>query len=72
VSIPRRHIPADEWHFEYSPTENDPEYEAGAEDEMQVDGDEAEGWNNIGWWVNTSTGKRIGGKEGLVTFTVIG
>ncbi|KAF8342198.1 uncharacterized protein EI90DRAFT_3011718 [Cantharellus anzutake] len=68
VSIPRRHIPTNEWHFE---TENDPEYEA-REDEMQVDGGKAEGWNSIGWWVNTSTGKRIGGKKRLVTFTVIG
>lgn len=30
VSIPRAHIPDDEWIFEYGPAENDPEFGEGA------------------------------------------
>ena len=74
VSIPRHHIPSDEWHFEYGPAENDPEYGASARDDMEVDQDMPDvlSGNSLGWWVNTSTGDRIGGQNRTLTFTVVG
>jgi hypothetical protein len=39
VSIPRHHIPADQWEFEYGPAENDPEF-GNIDDGMGVDATE--------------------------------
>lgn len=74
VSIPQHHIPSGEWHFEYGPAENDPEYGALARDDTEGDGDIPDALNgsSLGWWVNTSTGHRIGGGNRIVTFTVVG
>jgi DNA-directed RNA polymerase I subunit RPA43 len=84
VSIPRHHLPSDEWAFEHGPAENDPEFGAGADAE---DGAEAEGRadgagengetedeggvDTGGRWVSNSSGERLGDK-GLVEFTVVG
>ncbi|KAF6762959.1 hypothetical protein DFP72DRAFT_874248 [Ephemerocybe angulata] len=88
VSIPRHHIPAEEWEFEYGPAENDPEF-ANAEEEEEKEDDEekeekAEGDaeaveedttehdSGNGRWVHRSTGERLGGPSGILEFTVIG
>ncbi|OCH84540.1 hypothetical protein OBBRIDRAFT_786051 [Obba rivulosa] len=70
VSIPRHHIPADHWEFEYGPAENDPEFaaeEAGAEA-----GAKEQGVENGGRWVNKTTAVKLGGTEGYLQFTVVG
>ncbi|KAG6868108.1 hypothetical protein C0993_007518 [Termitomyces sp. T159_Od127] len=70
VSIPRHHIPKDEWEFEYGPAENDPEYGAGANTEegssKSVEGDEC------GKWVHHLTRASLGDADGYLTFTVVG
>ncbi|KAJ2918508.1 hypothetical protein MD484_g1881, partial [Candolleomyces efflorescens] len=72
VSIPRHHIPSDEWEFEYGPAENDPEFQAEAEgEEGQAEGDSEED-SGSGRWVSCSTGERLGGPDGKLEFTVIG
>ncbi|KAI0298546.1 hypothetical protein BC826DRAFT_997946 [Russula brevipes] len=58
VSIPRHHIPTDQWEFEYGPAENDPEF-GNLEDER-------------GRWVHKVTGDRLGGKDRWLEFTVVG
>ncbi|EDR11429.1 uncharacterized protein LACBIDRAFT_293037 [Laccaria bicolor S238N-H82] len=76
VSIPRHHIPADEWDFEYGPAENDPEYGQGAQennDEMVADNMTKKQNNDGGGkWVRRITGHRIGNKDGFLEFTVVG
>jgi len=37
VSIPRHHIPQDQWAFEYGPAENDPEFGAGRAEAQEHD-----------------------------------
>lgn len=82
VSIPRHHIPMDEWEFEYGPAENDPEFaeakeeaegdaEAKAEGDDDAEKDEQED-SGSGRWVHRSTGERLGGSTGILQFTVIG
>ncbi|KAG8805535.1 hypothetical protein FRC17_005466 [Serendipita sp. 399] len=66
ASIPRHHIPTDEWEFEYGNLENDPEYGAAALGEEQVEEE------NIGRWVHKRTGVSVGGPNGEVEFTIIG
>ncbi|KAF7361980.1 DNA-directed RNA polymerase I subunit rpa43 [Mycena venus] len=67
VSIPRHHIPTDEWEFEHGPAEVDA---ASGDDEADPPNDpnEREGGN----WVHKITGKRLGGKDGYLEFVVIG
>lgn len=73
VSIPRHHIPTDTWEFEYGPAENDPEYGAVAkEDEERPDGEADKEHETGGKWVHKVTGKALGGKTGMLEFTVIG
>ncbi|KAG8957947.1 hypothetical protein FRC03_009668 [Tulasnella sp. 419] len=76
VSIPRNHIPKDEYVFEYGPAENDPEFGAGADDfRMDIDEENQDAGDHIesvGKWVRQSTGERVGGHDGLIEFTVIG
>lgn len=73
ASIPRHHIPSEDWVFEYGPTENDPEFGPNAalaqEDDEQYQEHEDE---HTGRWVDKVTGKALGGKRQNVKFTVIG
>jgi hypothetical protein len=77
VSIPRHHIPADQWEFEYGPAENDPEF-GDADDRMDVDittdvhGDDGQTTDQRGRWVHKVTGDRLGGKDYWLRFTVVG
>lgn len=66
VSIPRHHIPIDEWEFEHEPADVDAA--SGDEAEHPNDPEEREG----GRWVHKITGKRLGGKDGFLEFVVIG
>ena len=73
VSIPRHHMPTDNWEFEYGPAENDPEFGAdqaaeGAEDAEKQE----ETTESSGRWVHKLTGEKLGGKGGHLEFTVIG
>lgn len=69
VSIPRHHIPTDNWEFEYGPAENDPEFGAeGAEDAEKPEATT----ESSGRWVHKLTGEKLGGKDGRLEFTVIG
>ncbi|KAF9237537.1 hypothetical protein BU15DRAFT_17488, partial [Melanogaster broomeanus] len=80
VSIPRHHIPQDQWVFEYGPTENDPEF---AEGEVEVEMRDANGdeekksgetreSESSGRWVHHLTGGKLGDPDGYLQFTVIG
>ncbi|TRM69630.1 hypothetical protein BD626DRAFT_390586 [Schizophyllum amplum] len=71
VSIPRRHIPEDQWEFEYGAAENDPEFGPAAdtnedEDEKAVDSDTG------GRWVHHLTREPLAGESRYLSFTVIG
>ena len=69
VSIPRHHIPVDQWEFEYGTLENDPEHEGIDEDDnvqQQQDGEDG------GRWVHKKTGEMIGGPSRQLEFTIIG
>lgn len=72
VSIPRHHIPTDEWEFEHAPTDADAasgdETEPHNEPDEEGEGAEDEG----GRWVHKITGKRLGGEDGYLEFVVIG
>ncbi|KAF9461308.1 hypothetical protein BDZ94DRAFT_1310738 [Collybia nuda] len=74
ISIPRHHIPQQQWKFEYGPAENDPEYGPAAHDET-IEGDQApenkEG-DGGGKWVHHLTNEKLGGSNGFLEFTVIG
>jgi len=76
VSIPRHHIPTDQWEFEYGPAENDPEFRA----DVVMNGDETaasdvaaeSGIDSGGRWVHKLTGARLGGQKGYLELTVVG
>lgn len=72
VSIPRHHIPKDEWEFEYGPAENDPEYgpDTGADNSGPTPQKEAGDCG--GKWVHHITNEILGGDDGYLEFTVIG
>ncbi|KAG8897546.1 hypothetical protein FRB99_008095 [Tulasnella sp. 403] len=82
VSIPNSYIPKSEYVFQHYPAENDPEFGAGSSDwhERTGGGQAADGTTgrdedmveSMGRWVKRSTGERIGGKDGIVDFTVVG
>ena len=72
VSIPRHHIPTDNWEFEYGPAENDPEFGGEAAGGLEVDGETSETVERCGRWVHKLTGEKLGGEEGNLEFTVIG
>ncbi|KAF9519239.1 hypothetical protein BS47DRAFT_1337470 [Hydnum rufescens UP504] len=71
------------WHFEYGPAENDPEFWNGTYgedpdpdadtmmDENNVNGEEDTD-KSMGKWFRTDTGEKIGGPSGVVSFTVVG
>lgn len=79
VSIPRHHIPADLWEFEYGPAENDPEF-GNIDDDIDVDtvmedvqeDDPQANTYQRGRWVHKITGDRLGGKDRWLHFTVVG
>jgi DNA-directed RNA polymerase I subunit RPA43 len=81
VSIPRHHIPADQWEFEYGPAENDPEF-GNVDDVIDMDADDATQdmqeddaqttTYQRGRWVHKITGDRLGGKDRWLHFTVVG
>ncbi|THU95342.1 hypothetical protein K435DRAFT_829103 [Dendrothele bispora CBS 962.96] len=68
VSIPRHHIPVDQWEFEYGAAENDPEYGAAAQQESDHKTDE----EGIGRWIHKLTAEPLGGSSSYLEFTVIG
>jgi DNA-directed RNA polymerase I subunit RPA43 len=72
VSIPRHHLPKDEWQFEHGPAENDPEFGPAAvgADENEEKGEEVV--EAVGRYVSTFTGEILGDQAGVVEFTVIG
>jgi DNA-directed RNA polymerase I subunit RPA43 len=80
VSIPRHHIPADTWEFEYGPAENDPEFGSAvqqvAEDDVgqstEDQKDHAFSRDSGGRWVHRITGDILGDNGAPIEFTVIG
>ncbi|KAJ3853026.1 hypothetical protein EV368DRAFT_39708 [Lentinula lateritia] len=72
VSIPRHHIPTQEWEFEYGAAENDPEFGAGAGVEGMGTGLESDDGEGNGRWIHKVTASSIGGEDGYLQFTVIG
>ncbi|KAL5485320.1 hypothetical protein ACEPAI_7962 [Sanghuangporus weigelae] len=85
VSIPREHIPTENWVFEYGPAENDPEFgphavEKADDGSTAMDTDEntvlitnSDDHNEPhGSWVHRITSDKLGGKDGILEFTVIG
>ncbi|OBZ70658.1 DNA-directed RNA polymerase I subunit rpa43 [Grifola frondosa] len=73
VSIPRYHIPADDWEFEYGPAENDPEFGPEAAEETDVaEKKEEEHVEGGGSWVHKLSGLKLGGLNGFLEFTVVG
>lgn len=72
VSIPRHHIPTQEWEFEYGAAENDPEFGAGAGVEGMRTGSELDDGEGNGRWIHKVTASSIGGEDGYLEFTVIG
>lgn len=69
VSIPRHHIPTDNWEFEYGPLGNDPEIVTGSTENGTGEAEETEG---SGRWIHKVTGEKLGGEDGRLEFTVIG
>ncbi|VDC02760.1 unnamed protein product [Peniophora sp. CBMAI 1063] len=72
VSIPRHHIPTENWEFEYGPAENDPEYGTKPEGEAPVEGQEGEEPADRGQWIHSVTAEPLGGRKGRLEFTVVG
>lgn len=74
VSIPRRHIPINDWEFEYGPAENDPEFGAMTrqEDEGKQGASEEVPKGHNGRWIHTLTAEVVGGESGFLSFVVVG
>ncbi|KAF9501990.1 hypothetical protein BDN71DRAFT_1438751 [Pleurotus eryngii] len=74
VSIPRRHIPINDWEFEYGPAENDPEFGAVPKDsdEKKQDASEEASKDHSGRWIHKLTSEIVGGESGFVSFVVVG
>jgi DNA-directed RNA polymerase I subunit RPA43 len=77
VSIPRHHIPTEQWEFEHGPAENDPKFGSGAQDkageEGSGDGTSEKGEEDGGGkWVHRITHEKLGGEAAFLEFTVIG
>ncbi|KAK1232633.1 hypothetical protein PQX77_004195 [Marasmius sp. AFHP31] len=71
VSIPRHHIPTEQYEFEYGPAENDPEF-GGAAQEEGADDEEKEAEDSGGRWVRKDTNAQLGNEDGKLAFTVVG
>ena len=72
VSIPRHHIPTDQWEFEYGPAENDPEFSAEIAPDAAHDADVGATVESGGRWVHSITSSKLGEEDGYVEFTVVG
>ncbi|KIM69314.1 hypothetical protein SCLCIDRAFT_104057 [Scleroderma citrinum Foug A] len=72
VSIPRHHIPQDQWTFEYGPAENDPEFGAGRAEAQGHDETPNASGDSSGQWAHHLTGEKLGSPDGYLEFTVIG
>ena len=76
VSIPRHHIPTEQWQFEHGPAENDPEFGSGAQndavDKNSDDRTSENGEEDGGKWVHRLTHQKLGGATSFLEFTVIG
>ena len=72
VSIPRHHIPTENWEFEYGPAENDPEFGTKPDGEVTPEGQESEESADRGRWIHKVTAEPIGGRKGRLEFTVVG
>lgn len=72
VSIPRHHIPTDQWEFEYGPAENDPEYGVKPEGDVVPEVQDTEDSADRGRWIHRVTAEPIGGRKGRLEFTVVG
>ncbi|TFY65227.1 hypothetical protein EVJ58_g2109 [Rhodofomes roseus] len=73
VSIPRHHIPTDQWEFEYGPAENDPEFGAEpAQDAINDTNGGAASMDSGGRWVHSTTMSKLGEEDGFIEFTVVG
>ncbi|KIK67064.1 hypothetical protein GYMLUDRAFT_37104 [Collybiopsis luxurians FD-317 M1] len=68
VSIPRNHIPTDDWEFQYGAAENDPEFGVGVQ---QADEEKQESEEGSGKWIHRVTAAPLGGEDGYLEFTVI-
>lgn len=66
VSIPRGHIPVEEWEFEYGAAEDDTEFGHEERDESTEEVNQ----DTAGKWVHRVTGESLASK--MVEFTVIG
>ncbi|CAK5281498.1 unnamed protein product [Mycena citricolor] len=71
VSIPRHHIPADDWEFEQGPSEDDPPEDASNE-EVDEAADENAEERVTGRWVRKDSGQKLGAESRYLEFTVIG
>lgn len=67
ASIPRHHIPIDEWEFEYGSAKDESQLDDGGESGLQKDEVESSGQ-----WIHKVTGDKLGGNKGYLEFTVIG
>ena len=72
VSIPRHHIPTDQWEFEYGPAENDPEFSAEVAPASTHEAEAGASVESGGRWVHSITAAKLGGEDGYVEFTVVG
>lgn len=72
VSIPRHHIPADQWEFEYGPAENDPEFGQEEVADNNEESNETKEHQTTGRWIHKLTAEPLGGSSRMVEFTVIG
>lgn len=74
VSIPRNHIPTEDYEFEYGAAENDPEYGPRSEGAEEFGAPNGVDYSvkDTGTWVSKTTGQPLGGDENFLEFTVIG
>jgi hypothetical protein len=70
ASIPRKHIPIDEWEFEYGPAENDPEFGPNSIPEGDAEVIEKHSHESSGKWVHKVTGETLDADNGVLEFTV--
>ncbi|KAJ7084306.1 hypothetical protein B0H15DRAFT_939956 [Mycena belliarum] len=68
VSIPRHHIPTDEWEFEPAPAEAELPEDTDEDDDAPA----KEAGERTGAWVHKLTGTTLGGENGYLEFVVIG
>ena len=76
VSIPRQHLPFEEYEFEYGPAENDPEFGVRIASEGVSPGPGGAGEDqrvrDPGRWVHRTSSDPLGGDGRTIEFTIIG